>query len=219
MTEGMERPDFPESVGRQACYTKGSWIYSAGDPGGQEFYYLMEGRVKIVVINDQGEEKTLTVLERGNFFGEPSFFDKSPHFATAVAVLDSQVKALTWADCRHMLDEESEAAHHLLKSLCYKVRMLAMQVEDLAFFNIEKRLCRFLLKLLSDFNVQTEHGLALSIILTDDQLGQHIGARREAVSKFLNKLKNQGLIKKEGRRICFPDLDALHKYLVVTSAK
>lgn len=212
VAEGSEWPDFPAHIGQEQNFPKDSYIYQLGDQD-KRFFYLVEGRIKIMATNDQGEEKTLSVLEPGNFFGETSFFDEHQRFASAVAVLDSKVRILNFDDLSKMLNEESEAVHYMFRSLCRKIRLLSMQVEDLTFWSIEKRLCRFLLKMLGDFNVQTKQGLALSIILTDDQLGQHIGARREAVTKVLSKLKSQGIIKKENRRLYFPDLDLFKKYI------
>ena len=212
VADGIKWPDFAENIGQEMSFPKDSYIYQMGDPG-RKFFYLEMGRVKIVTTNDQGEEKTLSVLEHGNFFGETSFFDQRRRFAAALAVLDCRVRVLNYNDFKLMLKGEEETAQFMFKSLCRKVRLLSMQVEELTFWSIEKRLCRFLWKMLADFNMQTDQGLALSVILTDDQLGQHIGARREAVTKVLSKLRNQGIVKKENRRLYFPDLEQLKKYI------
>ena len=213
VADGVPWPDFLKHIGQQQSFAKNSYIYQLGDSG-KKFFYLERGRVRIIAANEQGEEKTLSVLEPGNFFGETSFFDQGRRFASAVAVMDSRVRSLNISDFEQILEEEShEAARYMFMSLCRKIRLLSNQVEDLTFWSIEKRLCRFLWKMLADFNMQTEEGLALSLILTDDQIGHHIGARREAVTKVLNKLKHLGIIKKENRRLYFPDLEALKKYI------
>jgi CRP-like cAMP-binding protein len=214
VVDGTPWSDFLQDIGREQSFAKNSYIYQMGDPG-KRFFYLQEGRVKIITANEQGEEKTLSVLEPGNFFGETSFFDQRRRFATAMAVADSRVISLNINDFNKILHEESHETirRYMFMSLSRKIRLLSKQVEDLTFWSIEKRLCRFLWKMLADFNMQTEKGLALSLILTDDQIGHHIGARREAVTKVLNKLKNLGIIKKENRRLYFPDLEALKKYI------
>lgn len=181
VADGIQWPDFIENIGQELSFQKDSYIYQMGDSG-RKFFYLEEGRVKIITTNDQGEEKTLSVLEPGNFFGETSFFDQRRRFAAALAVLDCRVRALNYNDFKHMLKEEGEAAQFMFKSLCRKIRLLSMQVEELAFWSIEKRLCRFLWKMLADFNMRTDQGLALSIILTDDQLGAWASYRGPAGS-------------------------------------
>lgn len=111
------------------------------------------------------------------------------------------------------LKDNPEFQNSLMRSMSQKIRLLSIQVEDLTFWPIEKRLCRLLLKLISDFGVKTTSGLTLSIVITDEQLGQLIGARREAVTKALSKLRKQGLLTKENRKLSFPSFE-LFQYFI-----
>ncbi len=54
-----------------------------GEPG-NEFYFIQQGKVRIVkIINDR--EKTIDVLEQGDVFGEMSILEEEPRSATAIA--------------------------------------------------------------------------------------------------------------------------------------
>ncbi|TAL33936.1 MAG: Crp/Fnr family transcriptional regulator [Spirochaetes bacterium] len=65
-------------------YSPGEIIFCEYEPG-NEFYFIQNGRVKIVkIINNT--EKTLDVLEVGDVFGEMAILEEQPRSASAIAM-------------------------------------------------------------------------------------------------------------------------------------
>jgi CRP/FNR family transcriptional regulator, cyclic AMP receptor protein len=65
-------------------YSPGEIIFCEYEPG-NEFYFIQDGRVKIVkIINNT--EKTLDVLEVGDVFGEMAILEEQPRSASAIAM-------------------------------------------------------------------------------------------------------------------------------------
>lgn len=58
-------------------------IFRKGDPG-DAIYIIQEGTVKITLKAVNGDELIVTVLHKGDFFGELTLFDQSPRTANAV---------------------------------------------------------------------------------------------------------------------------------------
>ncbi len=56
--------------------------------------------------------------------------------------------------------------------------------------------------------VESEHGsdTRLHCSLTHEEIGEHIGASREMVSRALTDLKNQGLVEQHGAILIVPNL-------------
>src|SRR5438477_13063843 len=50
-------------------YRKGQVIFAQGDVA-DSIYYLQRGRVKVVVLSEQGKEAVVGLIEAGLFFGE-----------------------------------------------------------------------------------------------------------------------------------------------------
>ena len=50
-------------------YRKGQIIFSQGEAADTVFY-IQKGRIKVVVLSDQGKEAVVGILEAGQFFGE-----------------------------------------------------------------------------------------------------------------------------------------------------
>ncbi|MBM3148770.1 MAG: cyclic nucleotide-binding domain-containing protein [Chloroflexi bacterium] len=65
-------------------YPEGSPIFEEG-AAGYEMFIVHSGKVKLLKKSKGGEDKTLTVLGPGEFFGEMSLIDGSPRSTSAVA--------------------------------------------------------------------------------------------------------------------------------------
>src|SRR6266513_3998831 len=50
-------------------YRKGEVIFAQGEVA-DTIYYLQKGRIKVVVLSEQGKEAVVGLLEAGQFFGE-----------------------------------------------------------------------------------------------------------------------------------------------------
>jgi CRP-like cAMP-binding protein len=70
----------------QKDYADGQTIFAEGDPG-DSMYFLVKGRVRIEKRAEAGSavNKTLTVIEAGDYFGEMAILDQKPRSASAVA--------------------------------------------------------------------------------------------------------------------------------------
>ena len=77
-----------------AEFRKGQLVFSQGESADAVFY-IQKGSVKIVVISDQGKEAVVGILEAGQFFGEGCMNGHSLRIATATAMEESLITAIT----------------------------------------------------------------------------------------------------------------------------
>ncbi len=160
----MTEPDIADDYGllnqhgEELSFDKNSTVYDQGDVTNDYIYFLLKGRIRIVSVSSKGEEKTLSILEAGVFFGEAAFFDHEIRFASAEAVVPSVVLRFDRKSAMALLSEKPEYYKLLFKSMSQIIRLLSGMVEDLTFWPIEKRLCRLLLRLISDFGTKKKRG-------------------------------------------------------------
>ncbi len=219
-----------ESLKRR--FSKGSYIYHQNDLI-THLYFLVEGRIKVFISNDDGQEKTLAIHEPGSFFAETAFFDCSPTFSSATALMDSYVIALSKEHVTRLFIENPRFIFYLFASLGRKIRLLTFQVEYLSLMDVEHR---FIALILSFFDVfgkpcpysqnadkqcsysgKCESGIALSNAITDQEIGEMLGIRREAVTKAIVKLRKLKLLHKKSRILCCPSISAITEYLKSTT--
>ena len=74
---------------RERSYPRGSVILFEDDPG-DSLFIVRHGRVKVVLIGEDGREVILGLLGPGAHFGELSIIDGAPRSAHVIATEDSQ---------------------------------------------------------------------------------------------------------------------------------
>jgi CRP-like cAMP-binding protein len=72
---------------------KGRIIFRQGDPG-DEMYIIQSGAVEVSKIR-QGRKIILTLLEKGDFFGEVALIDSKPRSATVTALTRTRLLVAT----------------------------------------------------------------------------------------------------------------------------
>ena len=75
-------------------YHKDQVVFAQGDPA-DAIYYLQKGRLKVVVLSEQGKEAVVGILEPGQFFGEGCMNGHSIRIATTTATEECLVTAIT----------------------------------------------------------------------------------------------------------------------------
>ena len=89
---GIERDELARfgDLVRERSYPKGSVILFQDDPG-DSLFVVRTGRVKVVLIGEDGREVILGVLEAGAHFGELALIDDQPRSAHVIAMEDAQL--------------------------------------------------------------------------------------------------------------------------------
>lgn len=182
-----------------ACtYPKGSLIYQQGEYS-DRFYFLMSGRVRVYISRPVGCEKTVAIIEPGTTFGESACYDGLPYYASAVAVRPSEVFVFKRDAVVNAMAEDPQIAREMFKSQIRKHRLMAMQVEMMAFYKAQARVAQLLARLASDFSepVAGGPGRRLTMRLTQEELARILGTSRVTVSREIAALVKQGIIRKD----------------------
>src|ERR1700730_8491909 len=75
-------------------FSKDQVVFAQGDAADTVFY-IQKGRVKVVVISEQGKEAVVGILGAGQFFGEGCMNGHSLRIATTTAIEECLVTAIT----------------------------------------------------------------------------------------------------------------------------
>jgi CRP/FNR family transcriptional regulator, cyclic AMP receptor protein len=204
---GLDREElarFGELV-RERSYPKGSVILFQDDPG-DSLFILRSGRVKVVLIGEDGREVILGVLEPGAHFGELALIDDQPRSAHVIAMEDAQLLVLRREDFRRRVDANPSVAWALLQELSKRLRRADEKIGGLVLLDVPGRIARLLLDLAAEGGSET-----IDKVLTHQTIAQMIGASRETVSRSMKDFQESGLIRVERRRIAIGDREALEK--------
>ena len=124
-------------------------IYRQSMPADAVFY-VMRGRVKMVVTSKQGKEAVVGIMGPGEFFGEGCLIGQPLRLATAKAMVDCEVMRVGKTEMMRVLHEEPTFGELFMKHLLTRNSRVEEDLVDQLFNSSEKRLARTLL-LLANF--------------------------------------------------------------------
>jgi CRP/FNR family cyclic AMP-dependent transcriptional regulator len=204
---GLQRDEIQKfaDLTRERSYPKGSVILFQDDPG-DSLFVLRAGRVKVVLIGEDGREVILGVLEPGAHFGELALIDDQPRSAHVIAMEDAQLLILRREDFRRRVEANASVAWALLTELSRRLRRADVKIGGLVLLDVPGRIARLLLDLANETGSD-----AIEKPLTHQTIAQMIGASRETVSRAMKEFQDAGLITVERRRISVGDREALEK--------
>src|SRR5579872_2737927 len=124
-------------------------VFSQGDAADTVFY-IQKGRIKVLVVSEQGKEAVVGILEAGQFFGEGCLNGHSLRISTTAAMEECVITSITKAAMHAVLKDEPRFSELFMAYLLSRNSRIEEDLIDQLFNSSEKRLARLLL-LLANF--------------------------------------------------------------------
>jgi CRP-like cAMP-binding protein len=204
LLDAGELARFAELV-REKSYPRGSVILFEDDPG-DSLFIVRHGRVKVVLVSEDGHEVILGILGVGEHFGELSLIDEQPRSAHVIAMEESSLLVLHRDDFRRRVEANPSVAWSLLVELSHRLRKADGQIGSLVLLDVAGRIARMLLD-----TADAGGSDRIEKPLTHQTIAHLIGASRETVSRTIREFEDAGWIGTERRRIRIADREALLK--------
>lgn len=189
---------------------RGEVLFREGQRG-DRLYVIVTGKIKLGRSSTDGRENLMAILGPGEMFGELSLFDPGPRTASAIAVAETQVLALSTEQLRDYLSNRPQVALTLLAALARRLRRTNESLADLVFTDVPGRVAKALLDLAARFGRPVEEGIMVSHDLTQEELAQLVGASRETVNKALADFAGRGWLRLEARAVLLQDVERLKR--------
>ncbi|HIC96077.1 TPA: cyclic nucleotide-binding domain-containing protein [Candidatus Bipolaricaulota bacterium] len=109
----------------EEVYRPREFIYLPGDPG-DAVYLICRGRVHLSFIGEEGERRTVAILEEGELFGELVFDGSAPQGFSAEALTETVVWVIDKWELLKLIRHEPWLAGRLSELLGYKKDLLSL---------------------------------------------------------------------------------------------
>ncbi len=182
---------FIAKEGVRTGYKQRSTIYVQGDVA-DNVLYILEGRVKITVVSQQGKEAIVAMLDKESFFGEECLAGQSHRRFSAGAASDCVLLKIAKKAVVRLIQQQPEFSELFVSFLLARNMRYEDDLVDHLFNSSEKRLARVLL-LLSNNDKEGKPGKTMPKLSQED-LAQMVGTTRARISHFMNKFRDQGFI-------------------------
>lgn len=187
-------------------FAAGTTIFHQGEPGAT-LYVVQSGLVRIYVLGDDGQERSVSLCGPREIFGELALIDEAPRSASTLTLGPVAALALTRERFAEGVNRSPALAQALLRLLSGRLRAATEQVGSTAFHSVGERLARTLLALAGPDGGDTAG--CLSVALTQSDLASLVGASRESVNRALRGFQRRGLVALRQGRIVVLDPQAL----------
>jgi CRP/FNR family cyclic AMP-dependent transcriptional regulator len=188
-------------------------VVTQGEPAAALFA-IVTGRLKVASSGPDGRDTVLGIMGEQEVFGEVALIDGGPRSATCTAVEVCTLLVIDRALFLDLLGSSPGIAVKLLHVLAQRLRRLSQRSEDAAFLDVPSRLARSLLDLASRFGERAPaplSGISITLKLSQQELGDLVGATRESVNKHLSDWTRQGLVKVHSGRMLISDVEGVRR--------
>jgi CRP/FNR family transcriptional regulator, cyclic AMP receptor protein len=179
-----------------STFDKNQIVFTQGDVADTVFY-IQKGRIKVLVVSEQGKEAVVGILEAGQFFGEGCLNGHPLRISTTTAMEECLITSITKAGMLTALKDEPKFSELFMAYLLSRNSRIEEDLIDQLFNSSEKRLARLLL-LLANFGKEGTPQ-PISAQVSQETLAEMIGTTRARVSFFMNKFRKLGFISYNGK--------------------
>ncbi len=185
-------------------------VFHTGECG-DSLYVILSGKVKVSLLSADGKEAILSLMGAGEVFGEMSLLDGLPRSATVTSLEDCRLMQIGRQDFVQFLKRHADVALKLLAALSQRLRTTNKLVENLSFHHLPSRLARLLLDLGQRHGKAEPNGVEIGLRLSQEELGNLVGASRESVNKQLRAWVDSGVLEYRQGAIVIRKVDVLFR--------
>jgi len=197
-------------LSRQESVSARQTLFQEGQAG-DSLHIVLEGRLKVSLLSEEGKEAILSILGAGEVFGEMSLFDGEPRSATVTAMEPCRFLVLRRQSVLPFLEKRVPVMLELIAEMSRRLRATNTLVGNLSFLNLSARLARILLNLIQQYGKVTAQGIVIGLKLSQEELGHLVGVSRESVNRQVRHWVEAGLIDYDRGTLVVLNSDALFR--------
>jgi len=174
-------------------YKKGQIIYSEHQPA-TDIYLVLDGKVKVTRLADNGRRTLVDVYKTDEFFGEAAMnLPRRNEQATAL----TSAKVMVWssAEIEDVMVKRPRLGVALMQILVRRGIELEHRIDGFSVDNIKRRLARSLIRFAGRMGTLESSGTTAMPHMTHELLAQYVGTSREIVTQYMNELRRQGFVR------------------------
>jgi CRP/FNR family transcriptional regulator, dissimilatory nitrate respiration regulator len=176
----------------QKSYLKNEIIFRERELA-DKLFMVCDGVVKIFKSNAQGQEHILHIMSKNSIIAEVPMFAGGRYPANCVALSDSILFAIPRQKFVSLIKSDPQVALNILALQAERLREFACKIEQLSLRTTEQKFLNFLVN-----NAYTENNITIAKTnnLNIQELANYLGTARENLSRIINRLINNKVIKK-----------------------
>ena len=194
-----------EGIIQKTKINKNRMLFSQGDKV-NGCYIILDGTIKISLIESEGEESLLAVLGIGDIVGEMGVVSGRKRSADATALKDCSLGYLSISNFERIADDNPVIYRKLLGILCNRLKATNQNFINQRL-SLSERLARTLINLSQSFGSDLPDGrICIKHKITQVELGRMTNTSRENINRQLKVWRDDGLLSQISGYYCLSDI-------------
>jgi CRP/FNR family cyclic AMP-dependent transcriptional regulator len=168
---------------------------------GTALFVIVDGKVKVSRVSDDGKEVILTILGESDFFGEMAILDGLSRSANVTAMEDSELFIIQRSEFLELLNVHPEVSIALLQELTQRLRSADMKIKSLSLKDAEGKVATVILQLADDVGKIKQGTVEIEKLPFQHDLANMAGTSRETISRTLHTFAKKGLVELDGSKL------------------
>jgi CRP-like cAMP-binding protein len=181
---------------------KKEMIYHEGDEL-RTVFFLNKGKVRTFKMNNDGKEFVTGLHSAGDFLGYMSVLEGGRVGESAETLEDCELALIPREEMLALMYKDRDVSMRFIKMLTREVKEKEERLLDLAYSSVRQRVAQALLRLRERYAEGDSSRLGVRISRED--LATIVGTATESLIRTLSDLKDDGLIRMDGREILIGD--------------
>lgn len=189
-------------------FDAGTDVFGEGLPA-DRFYLLLDGHIRVVRTNEDGEEVIVLHIHSGGMFGIAAALGRTTYPATARAA--SEVYVLSWptAAWHQFVAAYPGFAQTTYGTVGDRVSEMNARIMEMATKRVEERVACALLRLANQSGEKAGDSVRIGFPLTRQNIADLTGSTLHTVSRLLSAWDKDGVIQSTRKQIVVTDPPAL----------
>jgi CRP-like cAMP-binding protein len=175
----------------------------------RDVFFVVKGRVKIVIYSLSGREVTLDDVLQGSFFGELAALDGEPRSASVMALEDTVLAILSAESFLEMLQEFPEISLNVMQRMAEIIRQATDRILDLSTLGANNRVHAEVLRMARLAEEDANGRPIIRPIPVHSDMASRVSTTRETVARVMNDLARNHILKRNADHLLIEDLDRL----------
>ncbi|MDZ7671796.1 MAG: Crp/Fnr family transcriptional regulator [Halanaerobiales bacterium] len=199
-------------ITRVKKYKKDEIIFFEGEKG-DYIYIIKKGKVKMLKMNQNGDEQILNIFKKDDILAEVILFDKENYPATAIALSEIELFTINSRELSKIFLHHPQITVKVMKVMSSRLRRAQQNIRDFGLKDSKSRLASLLYHLAEKHGDKKENEISISLFLTQKELANMIGTTRETVSRTLKSIEKQNIISTSRQKIVVNSIEKLKKLM------
>jgi CRP/FNR family transcriptional regulator, cyclic AMP receptor protein len=189
-------------------YKKKHILYSDGQKA-SVVYFVVSGKVKEYMINEEGKELITNMYAKGDFIGFATILENTVYNETAQIIEDAELLLIQKKDFLQLINNNLQVANDFIGMLSHDVLLKDQKLLQLAYSSLRKKVATGIIEVIDKF--QDKRNGKPVIEISREDLANVVGAAQESLSRTLKEFKNEKLIDMmEGNIVVINDIKLRH---------